>query len=74
MIGTFIKQYRIEHGMTQGELAEMLSIAQNTVSQYEKGKRAPTVKKLAHISKVLGSPVAALLSSDCEVAGSATTT
>lgn len=57
MIGQFLLQYRRKNGMTQTDLAEMLSISQNAVSQYEAGKRTPTVKKLAQIATVLGCTV-----------------
>ena len=57
-----IMEYRKRAGMTQGELAQMLGIAQSTLSQYETGKRSPDVKTIAiladafHVSpsKLLG--------------------
>ena len=57
MLGTYLKQYRVENGMTQAELAGILSI-----SQYEKGTRHPPISRLAPIAKALGVPVSALVS------------
>lgn len=57
MISQFLLQYRRKNGMTQTDLAEMLSLSQNAISQYEAGKRTPTVKKLAQIATALGCTV-----------------
>jgi len=54
MVGDFLLQYRVKNGMTQTESAKKLSISQNTVSQYESGKRVPTVKRIASIATTLG--------------------
>lgn len=53
MIGPFLLQYRAKNGMTQTELAKKLSISQNAVSQYESGKRTPTVNRLAQMAAAL---------------------
>lgn len=57
MIGSFLLQYRAKNGMTQTELAKKLSISQNAVSQYESGKRTPTVNRLAQMAAALGCTV-----------------
>ena len=57
MLAEKIKQYRRAAGLTQRELAVALSVSQNTISQYESGKRTPTVKKLVVISNLLGCSV-----------------
>lgn len=57
MIGPFLLQYRIKNGLTQTDLAKRLSISQNAISQYEAGKRTPTVKRLAQIAASLGCTV-----------------
>lgn len=57
MLGNFMKKYRIENGMTQRELAEKLAISQNAVSQYESGKRNPSVKRLSGIALALNCSV-----------------
>lgn len=61
MVGEFIFQYRLKNGMTQAELAKKLSISQNAVSQYESGKRVPTVKRISSIASALGCSVADIM-------------
>lgn len=39
-----ISEYRKKAGLTQAKLAEYLGISQNTLSQYETGKRTPDIK------------------------------
>lgn len=53
MLGSFLKKYRLANGLTQADLAIKLSVSQNSISQYESGKRNPSVKRLADIAKVL---------------------
>lgn len=60
MLANKIKEYRLAAGLTQCELAVALNASQNTISQYESGKRTPTVKKLLEISKLLGCSVSEL--------------
>ncbi|MGE4276323.1 MAG: helix-turn-helix transcriptional regulator [Lawsonibacter sp.] len=57
MLAEKIKQCRKAAGLTQTELAGALDVAQNTISQYESGKRTPTVKKLLALSMLLGCSV-----------------
>lgn len=57
MIADKIKQYRIAAGLTQAEMAQSLEASQNTISQYETGKRTPTIKNLIKISVLLGCSV-----------------
>ncbi len=57
MLSDELKRCRIEQGMTQAELAKKLSVSQNTISQYERGGRFPSVKKISAISKILGVPI-----------------
>lgn len=62
MIGSFLLQYRVENGLTQTDLAKKLCISQNAISQYESGKRTPTVKRLAQIAATLGYTVNEIMS------------
>ncbi len=48
-----IKKARILAGMTQGELAERLSVSKVAVSLWESGKHFPSVKRLSQVAKVL---------------------
>ena len=50
-IGKRIKEIRIEHGLSQQKFGKMLSVSQDTVSLWEKGKSVPTTEFLVEISK-----------------------
>ena len=62
MISAYLKNYRLENGLTQADLAARLSVSQNAISQYEKGTRQPPISRLAPIAEKLGVPVSALVS------------
>lgn len=49
-----IKRLRKEAGFTQGQIAELLSVGQNTVSMWETGCAKPSVDKLPMLAKILG--------------------
>ena len=53
MLGDFLIKYRAANGITQADLAIKLSVSQNSISQYESGKRNPSVKRLADIATAL---------------------
>jgi len=53
--GKLLRQLRKEKGITQAELAKLISIGESTVSFYESGKRQPdyeTLIRLANIFRV----------------------
>ena len=50
-IGNRIKELRIEHKLSQQKFGEILSISQDTVSLWEKGKSVPTAEFLIAIAK-----------------------
>ena len=50
-IGKRIKEIRLESGLSQQKFGEILSISQDTVSLWEKGKSVPTTEFLIEISK-----------------------
>lgn len=52
-----IKQLRIQKGMTQDELAEVLFVTRQTVSNYETGKSRPDIDMLIKISEALETDV-----------------
>lgn len=41
---TNLRKFRIEKGLSQAQLAKILNVAQNTVSNWEKGIREPDLK------------------------------
>lgn len=51
LIGKRIKEIRTENGLSQQKFGEMLSVSQDTVSLWEKGKSVPTTEFLIAIAK-----------------------
>lgn len=51
-IGQRIKELRTESGLTQKDLAEMIGVAQNTVSQYENGTASTSLEIIIKLSEV----------------------
>jgi transcriptional regulator with XRE-family HTH domain len=49
-IGKRIKEIRIEYGLSQHNFGERLSVSQDTVSLWEKGKSIPTAEFLIAIA------------------------
>ena len=60
-IGIFIAQLRKEKGLTQEELACILSVNNKTISRWENGVTMPDLSLLQTISKELGITVTELL-------------
>ncbi len=56
-----LRNLRIKSGYTQQELAEMVKIRQNTLSQYETGRRKLTAAVAERLSRVLNCPPEDLL-------------
>ena len=64
MIGKNLKKWRIEAGIKQEVLAEMIGVSVQTLSRYENGHRAPNADVLQKIATALGVSVAELLSDE----------
>ena len=60
-IGTTIRTLRKQHSMTQDELAELLHVTRQTVSNYENGKSEPDLETLLRIAEILETDVSTLL-------------
>jgi transcriptional regulator with XRE-family HTH domain len=52
-LGKRIKLARIEHDMTQDQLAEAIKAKQKSISRYETGMSLPSLETLEKITKVL---------------------
>ncbi|MBU5626515.1 XRE family transcriptional regulator [Oscillibacter sp. MSJ-2] len=52
--GERLKEYREARGYTQEQLAEIIGVAKTTITGYERGNRAPDVKKIKRLAKALG--------------------
>jgi transcriptional regulator with XRE-family HTH domain len=55
--GQRLKTARKQKGMTQGELAKRLGVAQNTISRYELGNKSITLSTLYEIAQTLEIPI-----------------
>ncbi|MCH5199016.1 MAG: helix-turn-helix domain-containing protein [Oscillospiraceae bacterium] len=53
-IGQFIAALRKTHGMTQKELAEMLSVSDKAVSRWERDETAPDISLIPVIAEIFG--------------------
>jgi transcriptional regulator with XRE-family HTH domain len=52
-----VRHHRERAGLTQGEVAEKINKALETVSSIERGKSAPSFETLSDLSDALGVPV-----------------
>ena len=53
-MGTKIKDYRKKRALTQSQLAKTLGVGQNTICQWEKGKRNPSIKMCKDLARIFG--------------------
>ena len=49
-----LKQARLDKGLTQEQLAELIGVAKSTLNGYEKGNREPDFFKIKKLIEVLG--------------------
>ncbi len=59
-----IRYFREKTGLTQGQLAEKLGIALDSVSRYENGKREPRASDLCRMADVFNCSIDDLLRSN----------
>lgn len=59
-----IKEYRLQNGMTQAQLAKKMNVDQTAVSLWENGKTSPLKKYRKKLAKVLGVTLDELLKED----------
>ena len=64
MLGQRIYELRTSRGWSQVDLAQMLSITKQTVSNWENENIQPSVEMLVRLSKVFGVPTDYLLGLD----------
>ncbi|SIN98032.1 DNA-binding transcriptional regulator, XRE-family HTH domain [Carnobacterium alterfunditum] len=67
LIGEMIKQLRIEKGLKQKELAEVVDISRESIGNYERGTRAPSAEIASRIANALDVPVGVLIGEDADV-------
>ena len=49
-----LREERVARGVSVYYLAQESGVSEQAIHNYEKGKRHPTIEKLAHVSKALG--------------------
>lgn len=59
-----LKQLRVRAGLTQIQLAELISCDQSVVSRIESGQRAVTLDRLKSIAQALQVPLSQLLADE----------
>jgi putative transcriptional regulator len=62
MFKTKVKEYRLERGLTQENLAEKVGVRRETIVFLEQGKYNPSLKLALNIAKELKVPVDELFS------------
>ncbi len=62
LLGSRIKELRLERGLTQSEFANILSVSFQAVSSWERGIAPPDIENLMNIAKYFGVLVDSLLS------------
>ncbi|MBO0419594.1 helix-turn-helix transcriptional regulator [Vagococcus fluvialis] len=56
-----LKEYRVEHSLTQQDLAEILEVSDKSISKWELGKTYPSKKNIIKISELLNISMELLL-------------
>ena len=72
-LGSRIKKLRINNGLTQDQLAEMLSISRQSVSKWEMDQALPEIDKVIMMSKLFSVGTDEILLEDEEIKKSQTT-
>lgn len=54
MIGENIKRLRLQHGMTQKNLADKLFVTAQAISRWEKGEVEPSIGTITELAKIFG--------------------
>ena len=62
-IGKLISELRVNHGLTQAQLAEELKTSQSAINRIEHGSQNVSLEIIARISDVLNSEIISLSSS-----------
>lgn len=61
--GTFVRRYRLRHGLSQVHMAELLGVAQRTVSRWERGEDNPSVAQRKRLRDLGWEPDSSLIRS-----------
>ncbi len=67
LLGKRIKALRMERGMTQQQLGELINVTKVSICGYEKGTRNPTLQTLTDLAQVFGVDINYFLGLDTTV-------
>lgn len=67
LIGRLIKRFRLQKGISQMGLAELIGVSYQQVQKYESGKSSISIERLLDIAEALDIPVIRFLPSGKEV-------
>jgi len=56
-----IKQTRLEKGISQKKLAELVGVSRETIAAYENGRCLPSIRVAIKLSEILDIPIEELL-------------
>jgi len=60
---TFVRRYRLRHGLSQERMAELMGVAQRTVSRWERGEDRPSVPQQKRLRDLGWEPIGSLFHS-----------
>lgn len=66
MLGQILRVERTKRGWTQAEAASFFGVAQNTVCNWERGNRIPSIRQLRKVAAVLGCSVSDFVRDEAE--------
>lgn len=52
-----LRRLRLEAGISQGDLADLLGVSQAVVSYWESGERVPPLETIVRIANIYGAPL-----------------
>lgn len=67
IIGRLIKRFRLQKGISQMGLAEMIGVSYQQVQKYESGKSSISIERLLDIAEALDVPVTRFFPSEKEI-------
>ena len=56
-VGNNLRELRVQHGLTQAQLADQVGVARVSIVAIENGRFIPTIETALRISKALGVPI-----------------
>ena len=60
---TFVRRYRLRHGLSQARMADVMGVAQRTISRWERGEDSPSAVQQKRLRDLGWAPASSLLRS-----------